>query len=100
MIKHCQWCDNSFDTKISYQIYCSGNCRELATKEKITQRYLQTRRNKRYGKERKCKSCDAILSVYNDDILCQTCVVVPKDVEKMLKEIKGMANGKNKRNKD
>jgi hypothetical protein len=100
MIKHCQWCDNSFDTKISYQIYCSEGCRELATKEKITQRYLQTRRNKRHGKERKCKSCDAVLSAYNDDVLCQSCIVVPKDVEKILKEIKGMANGKSKRNKD
>jgi hypothetical protein len=27
-------------------------------------------------------------------------MIVPKDVQKALKEIKGMANGKNKRNKD
>jgi len=99
MIKHCQWCDSNFDANISYQIYCSANCRELATKEKITQRYLQTRRNKRYGKDRRCKSCDAALSVYNDDSICQSCEIVPKDVEKALKQIKGLASGKNKPNK-
>lgn len=100
MIKHCQWCDNNFDTKISYQIYCSSECREFATKEKITQRYLQTRRSRRYGKDRKCKSCGTVLSIYNDEVLCQLCIIVPKDVNQALKEIKGLANGKNKRNKD
>jgi hypothetical protein len=100
MIKHCQWCDNSFDTQISYQIYCSAECRESATKEKITQRYLQTRRVRRQGKDRKCRSCETVLSVYNDDVLCQSCTVVPKDVQKALKDIRGLANGKTKRNKD
>jgi len=100
MIKHCQWCDNNFDTKISYQIYCSSECRESATKEKIAERYVQTRRSKRYGKDRRCKSCDTVLSVYNDDTICQSCEIVPKEVQKVLKDIKGMANGKNKRNKN
>ena len=100
MIKPCQWCDSSFETKISYQIYCSSDCRESATKEKIMQRYLQTKRSKRKNKDRKCKSCNATLSIYNDDTICQSCEVVPKDVEKALKELRGMANGKDKRNKD
>jgi hypothetical protein len=99
MIKPCQWCDNNFDTKISYQIYCSSNCRDSATKEKITQRYLQTRRSKRYGKDRRCKSCGSALSMYNDENICQACEIVPKDVEKALKDIKGLANGKDKPNK-
>jgi hypothetical protein len=99
MIKHCHWCDNNFDTKVSYQIYCSAECRELSTKEKINQRYLQTRRARRHGKDRKCKACNTALSIYNDDTICQTCEIVPKDVDKVLKELKGMANGKNKRNK-
>lgn len=92
--KHCQWCDNSFETAISYQIYCSVECREQATKEKIAQRYAQTRRSKRLSKVRKCKSCDVPLSVYNDDDLCSECTVNPIDVKKALKEIKGFANGK------
>ena len=34
-MKHCQWCDKTFESLISYQIYCSLECRESATKEKI-----------------------------------------------------------------
>lgn len=92
--KHCDWCDTTFETNISYQIYCSADCREQATKEKIAQRYAIARRSKRYGKDRKCKSCGTPLSAYNDDVLCQSCIVNPTDVIKALKEIKGLGNGK------
>lgn len=98
-MKHCQWCDTNFSSKISYQIYCSSECRDAATKEKISQRYIQTRRIKRNGKNRKCKMCDTKLSIYNDDQLCQYCEVIPKEVVKALKDIKGLSNGKNKPNK-
>jgi hypothetical protein len=94
--KHCQWCDNHFDTEISYQIYCSVGCRDSATKEKIAARYQISRRKKRFGKTRPCGSCGANLSIYNDDALCQQCLVNPSDVNKILKEIKGFANGKHK----
>jgi hypothetical protein len=92
--KHCEWCDHSFKTKISYQIYCSAECREAATKEKILARYQITRRVKRAEKVRACKSCGSDLSMYNDDQLCQSCDVNPSDVAKALKEIKGLMNGK------
>ena len=92
--KHCQWCDTTFETTISYQIYCSSECREDATKEKIAQRYSQTRRKNRTGKDRRCKSCDIKLSIYNDDLLCQGCLTNPTEVSKALKDIKGLANGK------
>lgn len=92
--KCCEWCGNQFDTSVSYQIYCSVSCREDATKEKIAERYAVTRRRKRFGKVRTCKACQQQLSVYNDDTLCQACLINPSDVSKALKEIKGMANGK------
>jgi hypothetical protein len=92
--KHCQWCDNQFETSISYQIYCSATCREAATKEKIAERYVQTRRTRRLNKVRNCKSCGVPLSAYNDEELCAECVVNPIDVKRALKEIKGFANGK------
>jgi hypothetical protein len=92
--KCCEWCGNQFDTAVSYQIYCSVDCRELATKEKIAERYAVTRRKKRFGKTRACKSCQQPLSVYNDDTLCQSCVINPADVSKALREIRGMASGK------
>jgi hypothetical protein len=99
-MKHCQWCDTQFETKISYQIYCSVGCREAATKEKIAARYLVKRRSNRVAKDRKCKSCESPLSIYNDDSLCPKCLVIPGDVSKALKDIRGLANGKNKPDKN
>jgi hypothetical protein len=93
-MKHCNWCDKEFKTEISYQIYCSVECREQATKEKIAARYIISRRQKRIGKPRTCKSCSEKLSIYNDEILCGRCQVNPKDVTKALKEIKDKSNGK------
>lgn len=87
-MKHCQWCDKTFETQISYQIYCSPTCRDGATKEKIAARYIISRRQKRKGRERKCKSCGEALSIYNDDSLCVKCNVNPSDVSKALKQIK------------
>jgi hypothetical protein len=93
-MKNCQWCDHTFESKISYQIYCSSECREAATKEKIAARYIITRRQKRLGKTRKCKNCQKDLSIYNDTSLCFDCSINPIDVAKALKKIKGIANGK------
>jgi hypothetical protein len=87
-MKHCQWCDQTFTTHIKYQIYCSVDCRTNATKEKIAARYVIERRQTRIGKNRRCKSCKELLSIYNDESLCIKCNVNPKDVSKALKEIK------------
>jgi hypothetical protein len=94
MTKHCSWCDTEFNSDISYQIYCSPTCREDATKQKIAERYIATRRQKRKGKERSCKQCGSQLSMYNDENLCVLCNVNPNSVQKALKEIKGKGNGK------
>lgn len=93
-MKNCQWCNLQFTTKISYQIYCSPECREEATKEKIAERYAVTRRSRRQGKVRLCKACQSHLSIYNDDILCEKCVINPQDVSRALRDIKGIAKGK------
>lgn len=89
--KHCQWCDKTFQTKISYQIYCSPECRDLATREKIAERYYTTKVKKRKGKVRNCKACNTSLSVYNDEQLCSSCLVNPLDVKKTLSEIKKLS---------
>lgn len=89
--KRCEWCDHSFQTKISYQIYCSSECREAATKEKISARYQISRIARRAkGRKRFCKSCNTELSIYNEDILCNQCIVNPKDVSKALRDMKGL----------
>lgn len=93
-MKTCQWCDTAFEPNVKYQIYCSPECREFATKEKIAERYAISRRNKMIGKDRMCKSCGSKLSAYNDDVLCQSCLVNPSEVTKALRKIKGVASGK------
>ena len=97
--RYCEWCDNTFLSNISYQIYCSAECRELATREKIDQRYLTIKRKARKNKERKCKSCGKDLTMYNDDKICFNCVINPLDVLKALKDVKDLANGKTKKPK-
>jgi predicted nucleic acid-binding Zn ribbon protein len=98
--KHCQWCDHTFETDVSYQIYCSAECREEATKEKIAMRYAQTRVARRVGKTRLCKNCSSQLSVYNDETLCSKCVVNPKDLKQALKDIRNLSNGKDSKATD
>lgn len=93
-MKSCSWCDNTFKPTVSYQIYCSVSCRDEATKEKIVARYVITKRNKRKNKSRPCAGCGASLSIYNDDVLCNLCSINKKDVAKILRKIKGIANDK------
>ena len=89
-MKLCSRCDIRFSPKVSYQIYCSLECRDLATKDKIQERYQITRRQKRKGKDRWCLGgCGTSLSIYNDSGFCANCNVSEKAVNKMLKELKG-----------
>ena len=93
MTKHCEWCDNKFTQKVKYQIYCSPECRQEATKQKIAERYIQERAKRRALVKRFCKSCGTTLSMYNDSQLCEQCDVNPKDVSKALKDIKRLIQG-------
>lgn len=89
--KHCKWCDKGFETELSYQIYCSAECREQATKEKIAERYIANRRKKWQAKPRYCTHCNIKLSVYNDDPICENCNVDPKGIKLALREIRRMS---------
>ena len=89
-MKLCSRCDVYFKPKVTYQIYCTEQCREEATKEKIAERYRVTRRQRRVGKVRKCLGgCGISLSIYNDSGFCSNCNISEKAVTKMLKELKG-----------
>ncbi len=55
---------------------------------------MMGKRKNRIGKDRRCKSCNEKLSIYNDEELCSICNVNPKDVTKAIKNIKGYMNGK------
>ena len=89
-MKNCTWCASEFIPAVSYQVYCSKECRDLATKEKIAERYQASKRKVRATKERKCAGgCETYLSIYNDKNFCTSCMVNSKKVEKMLKELRG-----------
>jgi hypothetical protein len=89
-VKYCERCETLFNPKVSYQIYCGDICREKATKIKIAERYQITRRQKRIGRKRLCLGgCGEKLSIYNDSGFCSNCNVNKKEVDKMLKQIKG-----------
>ncbi|MEY3311890.1 MAG: hypothetical protein RL348_1233 [Bacteroidota bacterium] len=90
-MKNCAWCSNEFQSAVSYQIYCSTECRENATKEKIVDRYNLARAKKRIGKERRCAGgCGTLLSIYNNNGFCNICMVNKRKVDKILKELKGL----------
>lgn len=87
----CSWCSHEFEAKVKYQIYCSVECRDQATKEKILKRYQTNKIKNRSSKIRKCAGgCGSNLSIYNDDNLCSTCTVNQRKVDKMIKELKGL----------
>jgi len=89
-LKLCENCDKVFKPRVSYQIYCGSECRDIATKNKIALRYNVTRTQKRIGKVRKCiGGCGVDLSIYNESGFCSNCNVSKKSVDKMLKQIKG-----------
>ena len=87
-MKQCSWCSNHFAPNVTYQIYCSANCREGATKEKIVERHKENKRKKNSQKNRLCTTCGTKLSIYNDHVLCNSCNVDKKQVNKKIREIK------------
>lgn len=88
-MKQCDWCNQQFKPSVSYQIYCSVECRDSATKEKIAERQKILRIQSRHGKTRKCQGgCGSRLSVYNESTLCTKCSVSIKEVNLKIKEIK------------
>jgi hypothetical protein len=92
-VRLCERCETPFKPKVSYQIYCGNSCREEATKAKIAERYQITRRQKRKGKKRLCLGgCKEQLSIYNDSGFCSNCNVSKKEVDKMLKQLKGIVD--------
>jgi NADH:ubiquinone oxidoreductase subunit E len=75
---------------VTYQKYCSSECREAATKEKVNAQYQIKRRKKLSLERRRCAGeCGTVLSVYNNSKYCSTCFN-KKKIEKAMKELKGL----------
>jgi hypothetical protein len=89
-VKQCEQCQKYFKAKVTYQIYCSPECRDVATRAKIAERYNSSKRKRRIGKIRKCLGgCGLQLSIYNESGFCANCNISEKAVKKMLRNIKG-----------
>lgn len=74
---------------MSYQIYCSAECREDATKEKILERHKAARAKKRNSKVRTCAGkCGQKLSIYNDYNYCENCFLDNKEINKKIRQIR------------
>jgi hypothetical protein len=90
-MKTCDWCSNNFVPNVNYQIYCSPECRKSSTKEKINERYRSKKRQSLIGKKRYCANkCGTILSIYNSKKVCGTCLISNNELEKALKQLKGI----------
>jgi len=90
-MKLCDWCSNEFRPNVSYQIYCSPECRKSATKQKVNDKYRQKKRDKRKKTNRKCSGgCETTLSFYNEDTLCSGCTIDNKVVGLALEEMRGL----------
>lgn len=90
-MKHCSWCSDEFTPSVSYQIYCSPECREFATRQKINERYIVNKRKNKSGKKKMCAGgCGTVLSIYNDNGFCNVCMVNKRKVDQMLRELRGL----------
>jgi hypothetical protein len=87
--KFCQQCDIQFSSNNKNQIYCSAECRGIATKQKIMQRYKVSKAASRVGKQRKCAGgCGTIISIYNDVGFCNICMLSKRKLDQTLKDIR------------
>lgn len=81
-VKECAWCKEQFEAKRSNQIYCNSECCKSATNQKVINRYHENKK-RLAGAVRKCKSCSANLSRYNDKEYCSMCQAAEKDRRKV-----------------
>lgn len=90
-MKFCDWCSKEFQPRVTYQIYCSKECRDLATKEKINARYQINRRKEKSKKTKRCSGgCGTVISIYNNNGFCNVCMINQRKVDKTLRELKGL----------
>ncbi len=67
-------CSIKFDKKIHNQKYCSDECCQIATRQKMLQKYYD-KRDRKKGKKRWCDTCKVTeLSRYNETHTCASCL--------------------------
>lgn len=68
-------CLNKFKPKTYNGVYCSPECRKIATNKKLLDKYYVNKNNK--NKKRVCATvhCSTVLSVYNKEKICEQCKI-------------------------
>lgn len=67
-------CGEIFEPQVHNAIYCSVDCRKIATNKNVLNRYYE-KKERRSSKQRVCKNkhCSTVLSRYNDEDICELC---------------------------
>lgn len=90
----CQWCGDEFEAHSKSHIYCSIEHRALASKEKKAERYRNNKIRARVGKVRMCSGgCGTQLSIYNEAGICDNCLISPKELKSLIKDLRGLFDG-------
>ena len=78
-------CSNSFEPKTHNQKYCSDECCRTATNIKIKEKYYE-KKARLAGKKRICKTkgCGLELVMYNQGVICNTCISKEKEQERQV----------------
>ena len=71
-MKKCINCSKDFESSKKNQKYCSPACCRLATNKKIMKKYYENK--KRLNGEKRYCTCGQLLSRYNENNLCFSCV--------------------------
>ena len=93
-MKQCDWCRRSFEPAVSFQIYCSEECRAEATKHNQALKSKERKLNRRKQKKRICANsdCNNVLSIYNDSKYCASCFFSEHVVLRELDNLKRRKN--------
>lgn len=67
-------CENVFEPQVHNAIYCSVECRKVVTNKNVLDKYYE-KKERKSNKKRICKNknCKTILSIYNEEDICEPC---------------------------
>jgi hypothetical protein len=88
MSQYCRWCDKQYTAISRHQIYCSVECRNASTKDKLAERAKKAKMKRRMAKKRFCSGCGCEMSIYNEGSICSSCTIDKKRVDKFLKDMR------------
>ena len=83
--RQCVECSIIFKPIAHNGIYCSADCRKVATNKKVLQKYYdnKARRSGEVSKKCKYRGCKTILSRYNKEDICEA-----HKIERFIKRLK------------